>query len=91
MAGGWSVLTGHEGDAESESAKNPSGDGERAEEVGAEVSCRKAGGLGGGDIEVGLEVRVQNIEETVGEAPEKEQDSNCDFEEAVLAGILRNL
>lgn len=78
----WTELTGHEGNAETVMPQNPAGDGQWAEEVGAEVGGRQAGCLAGSDVKVGLEVRVQDVEETVGEAPEEEK--NCDYRVAKL-------
>lgn len=64
----------HEGDAEAVAAQDPAREGEGAEEVGAEVGGGEAGGFGGGDVELLLEVAVEDVEEAVGEAPEKEED-----------------
>ncbi|KFY90217.1 hypothetical protein V500_05234 [Pseudogymnoascus sp. VKM F-4518 (FW-2643)] len=72
----------HEGDAEAVAAENPAGGGEVAEEVGAKLGSGEAGGFGGGDVELLLEMAVEDVEEAVGVAPEEEED--CDL------GVLVN-
>jgi hypothetical protein len=67
--------TSHEGDTETKSSKNPTRDCRWANEVSAKIGRRETSSHGRINGKSFLEVRVQNIEETVGEAPKEEKDS----------------
>lgn len=67
---------GNEGPPVTELSHDPTGVGERADEVGTEVGTLQTTGFRGSNVEGGLELGVQNIEETVGETPEEEEDSD---------------
>jgi hypothetical protein len=69
--------TAHEGNAESIAAQDPARDGEGAEEISAKVGSRETGALGISNFEKIDKVVVQDVQETVGEAPEKEETCNC--------------
>lgn len=68
--------TEHEGVAVSEFAKEPTRVCERADEVGTEVGSLETRRLSLGDVQCDLEARVEDIEKTVGETPEEEEE--CD-------------
>ena len=69
---------GHEGDSVAVFADNPPCVGQWSEEIRSKISPRKASALSLRDTECGLEVRVQDIQETIGEAPEEEEDRDKD-------------
>ncbi|KAH9844601.1 hypothetical protein Tdes44962_MAKER07240 [Teratosphaeria destructans] len=52
-------------------AEDPVGVAERGEGVGAEVGGLQAGGAGAVDVQGGLEMAVQGVEQAVGEALER--------------------
>jgi hypothetical protein len=68
--------TEHEGVAVAKLAQKPSRVCERSDEVGTEVGGLKTGRLSLSDVQGNLEARVENIEKTVGEAPEEEEECN---------------
>jgi len=55
---------------------DPSGIRQWANEVGTEVSSLKTTSFGGCDVQCGLKFCVQDIEETVGETPQEEEDGD---------------
>jgi len=66
----------HESVAVAESAQEPSGVGKRTDEVGTEVGGLKTGRLSLSDVQSNLEAGVEDIEKTIGETPEEEEE--CD-------------
>ena len=71
-----SIPTCYKRDTEACPAQDPSRDGGRAEEVRSEVRRRQTSSLSGAYAQRFLEVRVEDIEKAVCEAPEEEQDGD---------------
>jgi hypothetical protein len=68
--------TSHESNSETITANNPSGNGQRANEVCGEIRSLQTTGLASCDIEGGLEVGVQSVEQAIAKAPEEEEDGD---------------
>ena len=83
--------TKHEGVAVTELAEEPTRVGERTNEVGTEIGSLKTRRLSLGDVQCNLEARVEDIEKTVGETPEEEEECNHgDRNDRLLSGQLRS-
>ena len=81
--------TEHEGVAVAELAQEPSRVCEGTDEVGTEVGGLETRRLSLSDVQGNLEARVENIEKTVGEAPEEEEECNHgDRDDGLLGGQL---
>ena len=70
--------TSDEGPSVAELADDPARVGGGADQVGTEVSTLETTSFGRGNVEGRLKLGVQDVEETVGEAPEKEEDGDED-------------
>jgi len=67
---------GDEGPPITPISDDPSGIRQRADEVGTKVSSLKTTSFGGRDVQCGLKFGVQDIEETIGETPQEEEDGD---------------
>lgn len=70
------ILTRHESDTEAIATNDPSRDGQWANEVSCEVGSLQTTGPASGDIEGGLKMGVQSVQQAITKSPKEEQNGD---------------